>query len=255
MGSALAYAFVAPTLCAMAVFVALGLGLALPFLAIGFVPVLSRLLPRPGRWMETLKEVLAFPMYLTAAWLAWVLAHQRGADAVGLLLVAAVLLAMTLWWFERSRGHRLVSRASVVLLVLATLAPLYYLYTLPATAQTIDTADGTVAYSPQKLAALRQAGTPVFVDMTADWCVTCKANEHVVLDGHAFQSLLKRTGTVYMRGDWTDVNPTISAFLQEYHSPGVPLYVMFPEGGGPGRQLPTVLTWSLVKDALTGVDK
>jgi thiol:disulfide interchange protein len=255
MGTALAYALVAPTLNAMAVFFVLGLGLALPFLAIGFIPAVSRWLPRPGRWMETLKEILAFPMYLTAAWLAWVLAHQRGADAVGLLMVAAVLLAMTLWWFERSRGRGLFSRAWVVVLALITLAPLYYLATLPATAHATETSNGVVAYSPEKLQALRNAGTPVFVDMTADWCVTCKANEHAVLDGDAFQALLKRTGTVYMKGDWTDVNPTISAFLEQYHSPGVPLYVVFPKNGGPGHELPTVLTESLVEDAVNEAAK
>jgi thiol:disulfide interchange protein len=107
------------------------------------------------------------------------------------------------------------------------------------------------AYSPQKLAELRAAGTPVFVDMTADWCVTCKANEHTVLDTDAFRDLLKRTGAVYMKGDWTDVNPAISAFLAQYHSPGVPLYVVFPKGGGPGKQLSTVLTRSIVDQALT----
>jgi thiol:disulfide interchange protein len=255
MGSALAYALVAPVLNAMLVFLALGIGLALPFLAVGFIPALSRWLPRPGRWMETLKEVLAFPMYLTAAWLAWVLAHQRGADAVGLLMVAAVLLAMTLWWLERSRGRGGLSRALVALLALVTLVPLYYLSTLPAAAATVTSDSTTVAYSPEKLDALRKAGTPVFVDMTADWCVTCKANEHAVLSGDDFQALLKRTGTVYMKGDWTDENPTISAFLQEYHSPGVPLYVVFPKNGGPGHQLPTVLTSSLVEEALTEAAK
>ncbi|HUA79501.1 MAG TPA: protein-disulfide reductase DsbD [Dyella sp.] len=251
MGSALAYALVAPMFTAMCVFLALGVGLALPFLAVGFVPALSRWLPRPGRWMETLKEVLAFPMYLTAAWLAWVLAHQRGADAVGLLLVAAVLLSMTLWWFERSRARGVLSRVLVGLLALFTLAPLYYLATLPAAAQASAATDGVVAYSPERLAQLRKAGTPVFVDMTADWCVTCKANEHTVLDGDDFRALIKRTGAVYMKGDWTNEDPAISAFLQEYHSPGVPLYVVFPKDGGAGRQLPTVLTFTLVEHALT----
>jgi thiol:disulfide interchange protein DsbD len=256
MGTALAYALVAPIASAICVFLALGVGLSLPFLAIGFVPAVSRWLPRPGRWMETLKEVLAFPMYLTAAWLAWVLAHQRGADAVGLLLVAAVLLAMTLWWFERSRNRGLPSRALVALLALFTLAPLYYLATLPLAVPTAAAStDGTVAYSPAKLAELRKAGTPVFVDMTADWCVTCKANEHAVLNGDDFKALLKRTGAVYMKGDWTNEDPTISTFLQEYRSPGVPLYVVFPKDGSAGRKLPTVLTFSLVEQALTAAAK
>jgi thiol:disulfide interchange protein DsbD len=108
-----------------------------------------------------------------------------------------------------------------------------------------------VAYSPDKLAELRRNGTPVLVDMTADWCVTCKANEHAVLDTQAFHDLLKRTGAVYMVGDWTDVNATIAAFLQRYHSPGVPLYVVFPHGGGEGKQLPNVLTHGIVEQALT----
>jgi thiol:disulfide interchange protein len=161
------------------------------------------------------------------------------------------MLAMTLWWFERSRSRGAVSRSLVLLLALITALPLYYLTQVPRPARTATTEQGVVAYTPQRLAALRAAGTPVFVDMTADWCVTCKANEHTVLNTQAFRDLLKRTGAVYMKGDWTDVNPTIGAFLQKYHSPGVPLYVVFPKDGGPGRQLPTVLTSSLVKRALT----
>ncbi len=251
MGSALAYAFAAPIAASLAVFLMLGVGLALPFLLVGFVPALARRLPRPGRWMETLKQVLAFPMYLTAVWLAWVLAQQRGADAIGLLLVAMVVLAMALWWFERSRSRGALSRALVLVLAVLVAVPLYYLTQVPAPTRADATAEGVVAYSPQKLAELRQAGTPVFVDMTADWCVTCKANEHAVLDTDAFRALLAKTGAVYMKGDWTDVNPTIAAFLQQYHSPGVPLYVVFPKGGGEGRQLPTVLTRGIVERALT----
>jgi thiol:disulfide interchange protein len=254
MGPALGYAFAAPATQAMLVFFTLGLGLCLPFLAIGFVPALARLLPKPGAWMETLKQVLAFPMYLAAVWLAWVLANQRGADAVGLLLVAAVLLAMTLWWFEKSRWSGSASRSWVIVLALLTAVPLYTLVRLPAAAPASAgavSANGTVAFTPAKLAELRKAGTPVFVDMTADWCVTCKANEHAVLDTDAFRDLLKKTGAVYMKGDWTNEDPAITAFLQEYHSPGVPLYVVFPKDGGNGNRLPTVLTSSLVEEALT----
>jgi thiol:disulfide interchange protein len=250
MGSALAYAFAAPAVYALLVFLLLGVGLALPFLAIAYVPALARWLPKPGRWMETLKQVLAFPMYLTAAWLAWVLANQRGADAVGLLLVALVLLALALWWFERSRGRGPRHHVLTALLVLLAAAPLYLLAQLPATANNSTAQAGTVPYSPAKLAELRAANTPVFVDMTADWCITCKANEHAVLDGAAFHDALKRDGAVYMKGDWTNEDPAITAFLQHYHSPGVPLYVMFPKGGGEGRQLPTVLTTTLVEQAL-----
>jgi thiol:disulfide interchange protein len=162
---------------------------------------------------------------------------------------------MTLWWFERSRSRGPLSRVLVAVLALITLVPLYYLKALPAAAQAVAGDNATVAYSPAKLDELRKAGTPVFVDMTADWCVTCKANEHAVLSGDGFQALLKRTGTVYMKGDWTDEDPSITAFLQEYHSPGVPLYVVFPKSGGPGRQLPTVLTSSLVEEALTEAAK
>ena len=251
MGTALAYAFVAPTLVALLVFLALGLGLAFPFLLVGFVPALARLLPRPGAWMDTLKQVLAFPMYLTAVWLVWVLAHQRGADAVGLVLVAAVLLAMTLWWFERSRHRDAWARVLAGVLALLTVLPLYWLgHVQPAPAGTAQEA-GVVPFSPQKLAELRQSGTPVFVDMTADWCITCKANEHAVLDTAAFHDLLQRTGAVYMKGDWTNVDPTISAFLQEYHSPGVPLYVVFAKGSSTGKVLPSVLTLALMQRELT----
>jgi thiol:disulfide interchange protein DsbD len=167
------------------------------------------------------------------------------------VLVAMVLLAMTLWWFERSRSRGAASKALVAVLAIATLAPMYLLAHVPPPSSATRTEEGVLAYSPEKLAELRAAGTPVFVDMTADWCVTCKANEHTVLDTPTFRELLKRTGAVYMKGDWTDVNPTISAFLQQYHSPGVPLYVVFPKNGGPGKQLSTVLTSSLVEQALS----
>ena len=252
MGAAMAYAFTASPLAALLVFLALGLGLALPFLLIGFVPALGRWLPRPGRWMETLKQFLAFPMYLTAVWLVWVLAKQRGADAVALVLAAMTLLAMALWWFERSRFRSWPARSLVAVFVLLAALPLYQLAKLPPPSAAAKQEAGVVAYSPQALAELRKAGTPVFVNMTADWCITCKANERTVLDTAAFRALLKRTGTVYMKGDWTDANPTIAAFLQEYRSPGVPLYVAFPKGGGEGTALPTVLSQAAVAKALEG---
>jgi thiol:disulfide interchange protein len=249
MGPALAYAFTAPPLLAMLVFLALGLGLALPFLLIGFVPRLARRLPKPGAWMETFKQVLAFPMYFTAIWLLWVLGKQRGIDAVALLLAGATLLALGLWWFERSRWHsRHAGMALGALIALAALAPVWAVTRLaPPAAQA--TSEGAVAYSPEMLDRLRADNRVVLVNMTADWCVTCKANERNVLDRDAFRDTLKRLDAVYMRGDWTNVDPQISAFLEQHKAVGVPLYVVYGPGAPP-RVLPTVLTQAVVEDAL-----
>jgi thiol:disulfide interchange protein DsbD len=250
MGAALAYAFVAPASHELLVMLALGIGLALPLTLIGLVPALARLLPKPGRWMETLKQVLAFPMYLSAVWLVWVLAHQRGADAVALVLVAMTLLAAAAWWHGRGRPELRLGHAFTALLAVAAVFSLYGVTHVTPPARAVPAEGDAVAFSPAKLQSLRDAGTPVFVDIGADWCVTCKANEYAVLDTQGFRNLLAKMGVVYMKGDWTDVDPEIGAYLKSFHSPGVPLYVVYPRGGGAGHALPTVLTASLVRRAL-----
>ncbi|RMH92894.1 cytochrome C biogenesis protein [Lysobacter pythonis] len=259
MGGALAYAFVAPAPAAMGVFLMLGLGLALPFLLIGFVPALARFLPKPGAWMETMKQLLAFPMYATAAWLVWVLAQQRGADAFGLWALAAILLAMALWaWTHARRDGK---RWALGLAVLALGGSIYAIHAIgqlarpasaPATAadSTPGRADAHAAYSAARLAQLRAEGRPVFVNITADWCVTCKANERAVFARQGFREALAETGTVYMVGDHTDVDPAISAFLQQHGAVGLPLYVSYPKNGGAPRVLPTLLTPAIVHEAL-----
>ncbi len=250
MGPALAYAFAAPALQSLLVFLMLGLGLAMPFLLIGFVPSLARRLPRPGAWMETLKHVLAFPMYVTALWLLWVLGKQRGVDAMALVLAGLVVLALGLWWFERSRWRsQRVGAWLAGLLILAALAPVWTVSRLQPPAAAEQTSEGVVAYSPQMLDRLRADNRVVFVNMTADWCVTCKANERTVLSRPAFADILRRTNAVYMRGDYTNVDPQITAFLDEHKAVGVPLYVVYGPGAPPAV-LPTVLTQALVEDAL-----
>jgi thiol:disulfide interchange protein DsbD len=255
MGVALAYAFVAPGAHELLVMLVLGIGLALPLTLIGLVPALAKLLPKPGRWMETLKQILAFPMYLSAIWLVWVLAHQRGADAVALVLVAMVLLAAAFWWAGRGGPARRLGHVFTLVLALAGLASLYAVARIAPPLHGAVADGGSVVFSPTKLQSLRAAGTPVFVDIGADWCVTCKANEYAVLDTQGFHDLLAKTGAVYMKGDWTDVDPEIGAYLKSFHSPGVPLYVVYPRGGGAGHALPTVLTASLVRSALETASK
>ncbi len=250
MGPALAYAFTASAPAAILVLLVLGLGLALPFLLIGFVPGLAQRLPRPGAWMETFKQVLAFPMYLTAIWLLWVLGRQRGVDAIAFVLAGAALLALALWWFERSRwrGSR-TARALALLLAAVALVPVWGVTRLaPPAAATVAGSD-VLAYSADALDRLRAENRVVFVNMTADWCVTCKANERNVLSGEAFRSSLARVDGVYMKGDWTNADPAISAFLEAHKAVGVPLYVVYGPGAPPAI-LPPVLTSAVIEDAL-----
>lgn len=253
MGAALAFAFAASKPVALLVFAFLGLGLALPFLLIAFVPGLAQRLPKPGAWMETLKHFLAFPMYLTAVWLLWVLGKQRGVDAIGLALVGLVLLALGLWWYQRLRLQVApLRRTLAVLLLLASVVPLVLVHRLQreTASPTAIAGEQAVPYSAAKLAALRAEGRVVFVDMTADWCVTCKANEKAVFARENFRASMRQADAVFMQGDWTNVDPAITEFLEAHQAVGVPLYVVFPSDGGEGEVLPTVLTQNRVAEAL-----
>jgi thiol:disulfide interchange protein DsbD len=252
MGPALAFAFTAPAWLGIALFLALGLGLALPFLLIGFVPALAQRLPKPGAWMENFKNILAFPMYLTAVWLLWVLGNQRGMDAVALALIGLVVLAAGLWAFERSRyAEKGAARALAWLLIAASAVPLLMVERLPTPSAAVQ-AEGVEPYSAQRLAALRSEGRTVFVNMTADWCVTCKAIEARVLSQPVFKDALAAANAVYMVGDWTNVDPAITEFLEQHGAVGVPLYVVFRAGEPEGRVLPTILTEASVQAALAG---
>jgi thiol:disulfide interchange protein DsbD len=253
MGGALAYAMAQPAPLALSIFLALGFGLALPFLLIGFIPALADRLPRPGAWMETLKQALAFPMYLTGVWLLWVLGHQVGMDGAGAVLAGGVALAMALWWFERHRQHSPVRRWALVLVLLALAAwPLRFVGGLDASAISSRGAalDVSEVYSAERLAALQSEKRPVMVNMTADWCATCKVNERLVLSSDRFRAALESAGAAYLKGDWTNEDPAITAFLQQYKAVGVPLYVVFPASGGTPRVLPALLTQGAVEDAL-----
>jgi thiol:disulfide interchange protein len=255
MGAALAYAFTGPALGGLLVFAMLGVGLALPFLLIGFVPAFARLLPKPGAWMDTFKQLLAFPLYATAAWLVWVLANQRGADAVGLWLAAAIALALAAWaWTQACSGRGRGWLALAVIAAIGIAWPLAMLHRLPKpeASEASKSTNGIehVVYSEQRLAQLRAEGRVVFVNMTADWCVSCKANEKAVFARDGFRAAMQAANAVYMTGDYTDVDPAITAYLQAHKAVGVPLYVVYPRDGGEGAILPVIVTPSLVDDAL-----
>ena len=257
MGAALAYAFAGPPWGAIAVFLAMGFGLALPFLLVAYLPALASRLPKPGAWMERLKQLLAFPLYLTAAWLVWVLARQRGADAAGLWLVSATCVALAAWAWSQARPRVLHWSTGVALLALAGSGVLLgMIHRLPRPEPLASAADRqSVPYSAAHLASQRKLGRAVFVNMTADWCVTCKANERAVFDTDAFHDWLRDTDTLYMVGDYTDMDPAITAFLQGHQAVGVPLYVLYPAKDAPQRKLPAVVTPGMVRDALFGTGR
>lgn len=239
MGAALGFALTQPTVIGLAVFAALGFGMALPLLLLCYAPGLTRYLPKPGGWMETFKEVLAFPLYLTAIWLLWVLGRQAGMNAVAAACVGALLIAFGFWLLGKKKAGRKSILLTLVVLLCWTGSVLLPWKTL----QDSTTTSLWQPWSEQKLQSLRAEGKPVFVNMTADWCLTCLANERLVLSTSEIEEAFTTLGIVGLKGDWTNTDPAITAFLQTYGRSGVPLYVWFPAGHqGAGIVLPQLLT-------------
>ena len=241
MGAALGAALVLPAAAALAVFGGLGLGLALPFLLLGFVPALRRRLPRPGPWMERFQRILAVPMFLTALALAWVLGRQAGVDGMAIGLGAALILALALWWTGRRQGR---GRAWLPLAP-AFAAALAAVVLIPGVAAPAEArSEGAFAaepFSEARLQQLRDQGRPVFVYFTADWCITCKVNEKGALErAEVVQSFARRDIAVLV-GDWTRGDAEIGRFLAAHGRSGVPLYLYYAPGAEP-RTLPQVLT-------------
>jgi DsbC/DsbD-like thiol-disulfide interchange protein/cytochrome c biogenesis protein CcdA len=247
MGAALAAALAAPAPAALGVFAALGLGVALPFLVIGFIPGFGRLLPSPGAWMLVLRQLLAFPMFATAVWLLWVMTQEAGPAGALILAGGAVLLAFALWLL-RFRGilPRVLAVAAAVL-VLSLLPRI-----VPSQAAGTSLVAGSVPFSEAKLAALRAAGTPVLVDMSAAWCITCLANEDVALEPAAMRRDFTARHITLMVGDWTNRNPGITRYLAAHGRDGVPLYVYYPPDHRRPVILPQILTPGIVRRTIGG---
>jgi thiol:disulfide interchange protein len=254
MGAALGFAFTQTLPVALTVFVALGLGMSLPFLLISFIPALANMLPRPGHWMLTFRQFLAFPLYATAVWLLWVLGRQTGVDAMALVTFSCVLIGVAAWLYQRQSqsNWRYLEVALIVGCIVSVITVLNssMLQTQQATAAVAD-GESYEAYSDARLAELRENGQAVFVNMTATWCITCLVNERVALSSDTVEEAMADKQVTYLKGDWTNNDPAITAVLKRYETSGVPLYLMFPaDPNMPAEVLPQLLTEGIILDAL-----
>ena len=257
MGAAMGYALTKPAFTGFAVFGALGFGLALPYLLLCFVPALRHKLPKPGVWMAGFKEFLAFPMYASAAWLVWVYSQQVGSLNVLYGLSGMICLAFAIWLWRhtpKNSAGRIVLRVLAAAMVLTALAaPLST--GKSAAPQTQEKAGVEEDFSAARFVALEAGDAPLFVYMTAAWCITCKINEGTALRTQAVKDAFTAKGVTVVRGDWTRLNPEITKFLERYGRNGVPLYVFYPARGDDGKRpepkvLPQLLTAGIVTAAL-----
>ncbi len=250
MGTALGFALTQPPGVALLVFAALGAGMAAPLLIFGYSGAARTLMPSPGPWMETLKQALAFPLYATAIWLLWVAGRQTGVNTMATALSGALVLALGLWLWRYGSWRRILALACMLAaLGLGAWRPVNDPGAAPAAAS-----NGRVPWSEQALAQLRREGNPVFVDVTADWCLTCIANETAVLYTEEVATAFNDHGVVYMVADWTNYDPEIARFLEQHGRSGIPLYLMYP--ADPSSQpllLPQILTRSGVLEAIRAV--
>lgn len=247
MAPALSYAFTQSTAHTVVIMLAMGLGMALPYLLISFVPAAQRMLPRPGAWMEGFKQFMAFPMFATAAWLLWVLAQQVDTPSFGIILLWIVMLPFSLWL---GKGRSPLWQKVLALLTLGLVA--YSLSALQVADRQMPTAGSdshTIAYHAKELEKLRAEGKAVFLDATAAWCLTCKVNENGVLKSKAIKTAFAENNIITMIADWTNNDPAITALLESFDHQGVPLYVYYPPAGEP-KVLPQILTEQIVLDAI-----
>ncbi|HEV2274289.1 MAG TPA: protein-disulfide reductase DsbD domain-containing protein [Acidobacteriaceae bacterium] len=260
MGAAVGFALAQPAMVAFAVFTSMALGLAAPYVLLTWNPAWTRLLPRPGAWMEILKQATAAPIFLTVIWLVWLFAQAAGVNALAGLLAGFLLLAIAAWILGRWPARRLASTAAAAVILAAVLVPVYAMRLFPppalsgASASASDKADLNVwqPFSESTLEMYRAEGRPVFVDFTAGWCLSCQVNERVVLDRDDVRQRLHDSGMVLLRADWTRHDEEIGQALSRLGRSGIPTYVVY-RPGEPAQILPEVLTPGIVFTALQGL--
>jgi thiol:disulfide interchange protein DsbD len=258
MGSAVGFALLQPAPTAVALFTALAVGMGFPYVLFAGSPRLLRLLPRPGRWMESLKQALAFPLFATTIWLAWVLGQQRGLDAAIALLCACLFLGVAGWLLVRWPRHGTAPRPFRLARVTAVLAVLASAWLAVAATRGEATPAATgaftvasIPYDRERIAALQAEGRPVFVDFTAAWCLTCKVNEKVLFSSNAVLAAFHKRNVQLMIADWTNGDERITRALAEFGRSGVPFYLLYPpKAGAAPLPLPELLTPGIVLEAL-----
>ena len=257
MGAAVGYALLQPWWVSLVVFAALGVGMALPFVLLTFFDPLLKRMPRPGMWMERLKQILAFPLYATAAWLVWVLTNQTGASGLATVLAGSVFIAFAAYLYGQhlSGAWGWIGKSLAVAAVAAAVVlPAVYLKAPAAhAAQAPGGETGAVAFSDANVSASLAAGKPVLVDFTATWCITCLANERVALSREPVQTAMRRKNVTFMKADWTNQDPAITVALQKFGRSGVPLYLLYSPNKAQPQILPQLLTERVVLDALNGL--
>lgn len=257
MAAALGATIVLPPIAALVIFAGLGVGLALPFLLIAFVPAIRSRLPKPGPWLDGFRKAMAIPMFLTSIGLIWLLGRQIGTDALGLSLVFLLAVALILWWFGGgqvkglSRGA-LTSAAMVAAIVAGIVAlPGEKTMNSQKLANTSTATLPSEPFSETRLSELRASGQPVFAYFTADWCITCKANEAAAIQRTETAEVFKAAKVTVLMGDWTRPDPEISRFLEKHGRAGVPLYLYYAPGEEP-VVLPQILTVATLTDLVDG---
>jgi thiol:disulfide interchange protein DsbD len=258
MGAALGYAVTQPAPIAIAVFATLGLGMATPYLLLTLFPQALARLPRPGAWMERLKQLMAFPMFATCVWLLWVLSQQIDENGLAVMLGALVLFGMAAWSFglaqRGANGFRWVAACAAAVATYALIAATGQDGVEAAQSARAKSAASSAwqTWSPAAVEREVGAGRPVFVDFTAAWCVTCQANKRLVLSSGGVTRAFADKHVVLMRADWTNRDPLITQELARFKRNGVPLYVLY-DGRGGARVLPELLTANTVRTALASL--
>ncbi len=255
MGVAMGFALTQPAAVSMIVFLSLGLGLALPLLAICFIPSVRSLLPKPGVWMENFRQLLSFPMFITAAWLVWVLSQQINPVGVLCVLIGLIGIVFVIWLYRllpSAGSKRYVGFAVLMAAIIFILSPFFMPEPIIDKQTHRSVEQNWLTFTPQTLEEALRGDHPVFTNMTAAWCITCKVNEKVALSNHKAKALFEDNKIIYLKGDWTKQDPDITHYLDSFDRQGVPLYVYYgardPQTGKRPDPvvLPQILTFGLL---------